>query len=76
MLPLTGWGNFTDAKGSASMEVEWQIYNPMRKEIIGKIKTKGSDETEKNSDDASIVVFENAFRCLQIIFLLQLSFLS
>ena len=59
--PLTGWGNFTDAKGSASMEVEWQIYNPMRKEIIGKIITKGSDETEKNSDDASIVVFENAF---------------
>ncbi len=59
--PLTGFGNFIDANGSASLTVEWQVYNPLRKEIIGKIKTDGSHETDKNSDDASVIIFENAF---------------
>ena len=59
--PLTGFGNFIDANGSASLTVEWQVYNPLRKEIIGKIKTDGSHETDKSSDDASVIIFENAF---------------
>lgn len=38
--------------GSMNMTVEWQIYNPLRRELIGTVVTKGSSILKNVSDDA------------------------
>jgi len=38
-------------RGSMNMNVEWQIYNPLRKELIGTVQTKGSADIKVVSDD-------------------------
>lgn len=40
-MPMIGFGNF-NKKGSMNMTVDWQVYNPARREIIGEIQTRGS----------------------------------
>lgn len=37
-----GFGDWYHAKGAMRITVDWQIYNPARKEIIGEISTDGS----------------------------------
>ena len=58
--PLAGFGNWK-MKGSLRMEVEWQVYSPSRRELIGKIETEGSAVTKKTSDDASYELLSEAF---------------
>ena len=38
-------------RGSMNMTVEWQIYNPLRRELIGTVQSKGSANITKVSDD-------------------------
>ena len=47
--PKAGFGNW-DTMGSMRMEVEWQIYSPARRSLIGTIETAGSVETKKAGD--------------------------
>ena len=56
-----GFGNFSDAKGEGRLVVEWQIYNPARKEIIGEIKTDGSSKLPKLHADAAFTILEDSF---------------
>jgi len=58
--PLIGWGSF-DATGSMIMSVEWQIYNPARREIIGTIFTEGSAVVETPTDGADYDLLNNSF---------------
>jgi len=37
--------------GSMNMNVEWQIYNPLRRELIGTVRSKGSANIKAVSDD-------------------------
>ena len=47
--PLAGFNNW-DTKGSMRMEVEWQIYSPARRALIGTIETAGSAKTTTAGD--------------------------
>lgn len=58
--PMSGFGNF-DAKGSMKMDVEWQIYSPARKSLIGTVETQGSTELKRVSDDASFELLQGSF---------------
>jgi len=58
--PMAGFGNF-DVKGSMKMDVEWQVYSPARKSLIGTVETQGSTELKKSSDDASFELLQGSF---------------
>ncbi|MDO8380789.1 S1C family serine protease [Phenylobacterium sp.] len=47
---------------SASMAVEWQVFDPVRREIIGRMATTASLENKSRSDDALERVVISAFR--------------
>lgn len=59
-MPMVGWGRF-DAKGSMRMGVEWQVYSPARKTLIGTINTFGSMVLDKPSDDAAYELLTGSF---------------
>jgi S1-C subfamily serine protease len=58
--PLIGWGNY-DSKGSMRLAVEWQIYNPARKEIIGTLKTSGSALLKSTVPEADYDLMNTSF---------------
>ena len=58
--PLIGWGNY-DSKGSMRMAVEWQIYNPARKEIIGTLNTSGSAVLDSVVSEADYDLMNTSF---------------
>jgi S1-C subfamily serine protease len=60
-FPKSKYGNYSSALGSLSMEVEWQVYSPARKSLIGSIKTKGSTVLKKSTDDASYQLLNDSF---------------
>ena len=59
--PLIGFGDFHTSRGSMNMDVEWQIYNPALREIIGTIDTQGSALIEDNVDDAGYELMNISF---------------
>lgn len=59
--PMTGFGNFTDAKGSMRIDVDWQIYNPARKEIIGELSSSGSAEVGSMTSGVEYELLNNSF---------------
>lgn len=59
-IPMIGFGNL-NAKGSMWMKVEWQVYSPARKKLIGKIETEGSTEIKEASDDAAYELLNSSF---------------
>lgn len=58
--PNAGFGNW-DVKGSMNMNVEWQVYSPARRTLIGKINTQGSAELKKAGDDAAYDLLRDSF---------------
>jgi len=59
-MPYSGWGSFK-TNGSMRIGVEWQIYNPARKELIGKVNTKGSALIKDVIDDAGYELMMQSF---------------
>lgn len=57
-MGLENW----DMKGSMTINVEWQIYSPARRSLIGTIETAGSAEIKKESDDATYELLLQSFR--------------
>ncbi|MCH8945283.1 MAG: trypsin-like peptidase domain-containing protein [Proteobacteria bacterium] len=58
--PNSGFGNW-NLKGSMRMDVEWQVYSPARRTLIGKIDTQGSAELKKAGDDAAYDLLRDSF---------------
>lgn len=58
--PNAGFFNY-DVKGSMNMVVEWQVYSPARKSLIGSMDTKGSHELTKTSDDGPFELLQASF---------------
>ncbi|MDJ0750434.1 MAG: trypsin-like peptidase domain-containing protein [Woeseiaceae bacterium] len=58
--PKSGFGDW-DLKGSMRMDVEWQVYSPARRSLIGTIETQGSAEIKKASDDANFELLAGSF---------------
>jgi len=42
--PLSGYGDVTDVKGAAVMDIEWQIYSRLQQAVIATVKTTGGFE--------------------------------
>ena len=57
---MAGWS--TDrSKGDLVIHVEWQVYDPYQKNILGKYKSRGSARIEDFEDEAYLILWENAF---------------
>ncbi len=57
---MVEFGNW-DMNGSINMNVEWQVYSPATRSLIGKIDTQGSSILEKRSDDAAWELMSDSF---------------
>ncbi|MFZ3007528.1 MAG: trypsin-like peptidase domain-containing protein [Phenylobacterium sp.] len=61
-------GNWNDSlvelafRISASMSVEWQVYDPVRREIVGRMETAVSLQNKDRTDDALERIVIGAFR--------------
>lgn len=58
--PMSGYGNW-NLKGSMRMDVEWQVYSPARRSLLGTINTEGSAIVSKASDDANYELLSQSF---------------
>lgn len=58
--PNSGFGNW-DAYGSMKIGVEWQVYSPAKRTLIGTVNTKGSANIESTSDEASYELMAQSF---------------
>jgi len=47
--------------GSLFIEVEWQLYDPFKKEVTAIIKTQGSHKIEETVSDGYMLLWDNAF---------------
>ncbi|MGH6933759.1 MAG: S1C family serine protease [Dongiaceae bacterium] len=58
--PLLKFGN-TDAKGEAFMEVEWQVYSRLDRQVVFKRATQGSSRVDDARPTGEVDVFLDAF---------------
>ncbi|MDD3295789.1 MAG: S1C family serine protease [Candidatus Omnitrophica bacterium] len=58
--PNLGWGDFLTSSGEAYMEIEWQIYSRLTRDVVLRFKTEGSSKT-KNMEYGSDEAFYQAF---------------
>ena len=58
--PNSGFGDWR-TNGSMNMSVEWQVYSPARKTLIGTIQTQGSMTIKENSDDTAYELQSGSF---------------
>lgn len=58
--PGSGFGDVTSSSAGVYMEVEWQIYDTLRRQVILKLSTEGSAQTRAMPGGVAIA-FENAF---------------
>jgi serine protease Do len=49
-------------RASATMTVEWQVFDPVRREVIGRIETTAGAEDNKRSKDGLALIVVAAFR--------------
>jgi len=60
--PNAGFGDFGTVKGEAFMQVEWQVYDTLDKEVVKTITTEGSFElTSATGDYSGEMIIEEAF---------------
>jgi S1-C subfamily serine protease len=50
-----------DAKGEASMKVDWQVYAPLKKEVVAHISTSGTAKLEDRVPGGTARLFVDAF---------------
>ncbi|MEO3429537.1 serine protease [Pelagibius sp. CAU 1746] len=60
-FPQAGYGNFSTASASIYMNIEWQIYDTLRREVVMKIPTEGSAETEEATTNGDSITMDEAF---------------
>ena len=56
-----GFGDWENAKGSMKIGVNWQIYNPARREIIGEVSTEGSAIFDTAVADTGFQLLNDSF---------------
>ena len=56
-----GFGDWENAKGSMKIGVDWQIYNPARREIIGEVSTEGSAKFDTAVTDTGFQLLNDSF---------------
>ena len=78
--PMAGFGDFSSVKGTAIMDVEWQIYSRLRKEVIGKVTTTGGmhlgSSQAGNADNIIFGAFAENVRGLEVSELFRRTFIG
>lgn len=59
--PMSGFANFRDAKGKGYIQVEWQIFSVLDREVILKVSTEGSSEITSATATGAGDILYNAF---------------
>lgn len=59
-FPNAGFNNYRESKGSASIDVEWQIYSALERKVVGTLKTTGTAPKQKAAAGPWAILF-NAF---------------
>jgi S1-C subfamily serine protease len=59
--PWAGYGNTETASASVYMKIEWQIYDTLRRQVVMKVTTEGSSETEEAISRGDSITMESAF---------------
>lgn len=65
--PMGGFGNFDSGKATATIDIEWQVYNALDRKTVFKKVTHGSanvDFTGGNSNESMYLSFSNALQAL------------
>ena len=60
-FPWAGYGNFDTASASIYMNVEWQLYDTLRRQVVMKISTEGSSETKEAVTAGDSITQDEAF---------------
>jgi hypothetical protein len=50
-----------DARGDGSMTIEWQVYSPLKKEVVARITTNGTAKLERSIAGATTRLTLDAF---------------
>jgi S1-C subfamily serine protease len=50
-----------EVRGEASMAVEWQVYDPVSRRVLHRVKTQGSSELNDAVPLGDLILFQNAF---------------
>ncbi len=58
---LLGPGNQGDARGSGTMQIEWQVYSPLKNEVVARVTTNASVNVEKAVPDGMIRLVVSGF---------------
>lgn len=60
-FPMSNFSNFDRTKGSATVEMKWQIFSRLERRVVATIKTDGSFEEKKSQEGGMYAILLNAF---------------
>jgi S1-C subfamily serine protease len=59
--PMAGFGDFMTSSGAVFMDVEWQVYDTLNREVVLRFHTQGSSATSADAGGGADLAFDNAF---------------
>ena len=59
--PMAGFGDYRNGTGEMFMKVEWQLYSPRTKKVIGSIRTEGGTEIKSKTSMINQDLIANSF---------------
>lgn len=59
--PLIGWGDTTTSRGDCYLNVEWQIYSRLTREVVLTLRSEGSHKQKKATKYGADDVYTDAF---------------
>lgn len=59
--PLSGWGDMTTSRGDCYLNVEWQIYSRLTREVVLTLRSEGSHKQKKATKYGADDVYTDAF---------------
>lgn len=59
---LVGFGDTKSAIGAGYLEVEWQVYSPRTKKVIGTLSTEGGSKIDSGVHDAANIIVADSFK--------------
>ncbi|HEY4274079.1 MAG TPA: serine protease [Rhizomicrobium sp.] len=58
---LLAKGNWGDVRGDSSMKVDWQIYSPIRKQVVAHVSTTGTAHLDQSTAGGQQLLLERSF---------------
>jgi len=57
-FPMAGWGDLSSGSGAAYLDVEWQIFDTLRREVVLTLQTQGSGKVDQGINPADTATDE------------------